>query len=356
MKISIKLPSGSTIDGSVPKNVVTIGRSNKADFVVNDESLSRVHCQVDLVNGQFFITDLGSSNGVYVDGTRLEKHQKHPFSTYVQLMIGPLECSIQDDDQGMQLEDSPSNNLSIESHSSSSITKERRAHPSILKQNSKIKSKSKKPNNSVVLFAVFAIVLLGIYITTTKKEATRDFNSEISVTPEPIIKKIVNEKPLVPNDFSSKDLYVANESKKSCTNDDSICNEFQLTSENQEGVFTQGVEVYIFFKPSKLLKQAHLSFLRDKPGSQEVISHFMVLSSSLMQKLDERKIEQIHLLMIDEQNQTTKVLRYHASKFEPGSNERFELIEAISSSISSQDIKEIAQVLDLKIPSLELKL
>lgn len=344
MKISIKLPSGNTIDGSISKNLVTIGRSNKADFVVNDESLSRIHCQVDLVNGQFYITDLASSNGVYVDGNRLEAHQKHPFSTYMQLMIGPFECFVQDDEQSLQLEDLAINNPSPESQTSTSPTREKKAQP----YSPKHKQKTKNASNPMVLLLVFSVILVVIYIIT-KKEDANDAPVETSVVSTP--NKIENEKPLVPNEFSSKDLYLSSEEKKTCTNEDLICSEFQLTSENQEGVFTQGPEVYIFFKPSKLLKQPHLAFLKDMPDSKEVISHFMVLSSSLMEKLELRKIEQIHLLMIDEQSQTTKVLRYHASQFEPGSNERFDLLEAISSSIRAQDIKEIAQVLDLKIPS-----
>jgi hypothetical protein len=347
MKISIKLPSGNTIDGSIAKNLVTIGRSNKADFVVNDESLSRVHCQVDLVDGQFFITDLGSANGVYIDSTRLEANQKLPFSTFMQLMIGPLECSIQDD-QGLQLDYTSPENTSTVTQITPSTTRDKKAQPSISKV--KLKPKKKSAINPVALLVTLAVVLVVIYIAT-KKEDTIESSTEISEVAVTKTNKIQNEKQLVPNEFSSKDLYLFNEEKKSCPTEDSICSEFQLTSENQEGIFTQGVEVYIFYKPSKLFKQPHLAFLREKPDAKEVLSHFMVLSSSLMEQLESRKIEQIHLLMLDEQNQTAKVLRYHASQFEVGSNERFDLLESISSSIRAQNIKEIAQVLDLKIPS-----
>ena len=52
------------------KNMV-LGRTNPADVVVQDAQVSRNHCRVALVMGELFVTDLGSSNGTYVDGARI---------------------------------------------------------------------------------------------------------------------------------------------------------------------------------------------------------------------------------------------------------------------------------------------
>lgn len=350
MKISIKLPSGNTVDGSVNKEIVTIGRSNKADFVVNDESLSRIHCQVEMNQSQFYVTDLGSANGVYLDGTRIEANKKTQFSTFMQLMVGPLECTIQDSDQdGLQLDyKDTAKEAPGSSHSTApSMAPQKKPQPRMSKKVNQEKAKAISP---VVLLVTIGVVLTGIYFAT-KSEDNLDSSAEIleSAAPAPI--KKIDTKPLVPNEFSSQDLYLSADSKKACSEETPLCSELKLTSIDEEGIFVQGPEIYIFFKPSKLLKQPHLSFLRENPDSQDVLSHFILLSSSLMEKLETREIEQVHLIIIDEQNKMTKVFRYHATKFEPDSNERFDLLESISSSIRAQDIKEVAQVLELKIPS-----
>lgn len=44
-----------------------IGRDSDADFVLNDPSVSRKHARVLVQNSEFFLEDLGSSNGTHVD-------------------------------------------------------------------------------------------------------------------------------------------------------------------------------------------------------------------------------------------------------------------------------------------------
>ncbi len=54
--------------GSVP---VTIGRDARQTLVFDDTELSRVHARVSLVNGEVVAEDLKSTNGTFVDGTRI---------------------------------------------------------------------------------------------------------------------------------------------------------------------------------------------------------------------------------------------------------------------------------------------
>ncbi|NJC06643.1 hypothetical protein GGQ97_002436 [Sphingomonas kaistensis] len=49
-----------------------IGRSPPADIILSDRRVSRAHCLVELDGGALKITDLGSTNGTYVDGKRVE--------------------------------------------------------------------------------------------------------------------------------------------------------------------------------------------------------------------------------------------------------------------------------------------
>ena len=49
----------------------TIGRSPQADFVIDEPSLSRLHAAVAMsADGALAVEDLGSTNGVFVNGSR----------------------------------------------------------------------------------------------------------------------------------------------------------------------------------------------------------------------------------------------------------------------------------------------
>ena len=51
---------------------ITIGRSAPAELVLEGGTVSRRHCRLELRNDQILLTDLGSTNGTFVDGVRLE--------------------------------------------------------------------------------------------------------------------------------------------------------------------------------------------------------------------------------------------------------------------------------------------
>ncbi len=53
------------------QDVITIGREADNAIVVNDAEVSRKHVQFVFQDGKFTITDLGSTNGTFVNGQRL---------------------------------------------------------------------------------------------------------------------------------------------------------------------------------------------------------------------------------------------------------------------------------------------
>ncbi len=55
---------------------VKIGRGMGCDFVVPREDLSREHCIVEKRGDSFYITDLGSKNGTYVNRVKLAAHAR----------------------------------------------------------------------------------------------------------------------------------------------------------------------------------------------------------------------------------------------------------------------------------------
>jgi hypothetical protein len=49
----------------------SIGRLNTCDIVINDTSVSKMHAKIDHQHGQITITDLGSTNGTFVNGSKV---------------------------------------------------------------------------------------------------------------------------------------------------------------------------------------------------------------------------------------------------------------------------------------------
>jgi pSer/pThr/pTyr-binding forkhead associated (FHA) protein len=45
-----------------------LGRSPKNDFQIEDETVSAVHCEIDVVTDALIVRDCGSTNGTFVDG------------------------------------------------------------------------------------------------------------------------------------------------------------------------------------------------------------------------------------------------------------------------------------------------
>ena len=56
----------------------TIGRTERNHWIIEDDSISRVHARFDEVGGRMFLKDLHSSNGVYLNGERVREAEIFP--------------------------------------------------------------------------------------------------------------------------------------------------------------------------------------------------------------------------------------------------------------------------------------
>lgn len=52
-----------------------LGRRESCDIVLPDSSVSRRHACLEFAGGNFYISDLDSANGTYVNGTRIKRHE-----------------------------------------------------------------------------------------------------------------------------------------------------------------------------------------------------------------------------------------------------------------------------------------
>ena len=94
IRLSVQIEFDKTLDLVTHKKSVIVGRSPKCDLVVPHDSMSRQHCQIDYFKEQFYITDLGSSNGVSINGQKIPPNQKRPFPSGSQLSFGKMECEL----------------------------------------------------------------------------------------------------------------------------------------------------------------------------------------------------------------------------------------------------------------------
>ena len=65
-----------------PGAVKTVGRTARADFILDAGLVSRLHCRLTAKSmDQLFVEDLGSTNGILVNGQRVDRSLLHPGDT-----------------------------------------------------------------------------------------------------------------------------------------------------------------------------------------------------------------------------------------------------------------------------------
>lgn len=85
-------------DGEDP-NAITLGRSSNNDITINDYAISKKHASITYKNGEYLIEDTGSTNGVSINGRKLEFGEKAVlfpkatvnFGRFSFLFVHPLE-------------------------------------------------------------------------------------------------------------------------------------------------------------------------------------------------------------------------------------------------------------------------
>lgn len=71
-------PDGKVTDLELSDKPVTIGRSPDADIITLDERASRMHCGIRIWDGEYYIKDLKSKNGTFLNNQRVEMAKIKP--------------------------------------------------------------------------------------------------------------------------------------------------------------------------------------------------------------------------------------------------------------------------------------
>ena len=101
MKLNFKTADGKKSEAQIIGNKALVGRSVKCDVVLKDESLSRQHCLIEIQDGEFYITDVGSANGITIDGIRIAPNERTRFASFNSLFLATVECQVEDTDSSL---------------------------------------------------------------------------------------------------------------------------------------------------------------------------------------------------------------------------------------------------------------
>lgn len=75
-QLALRFISGKYQGGEIPlheRTAILVGRSSELDMVLVEEMVSRRHARIELVAGKVLVKDLGSTNGTFVNGERVEQ-------------------------------------------------------------------------------------------------------------------------------------------------------------------------------------------------------------------------------------------------------------------------------------------
>jgi pSer/pThr/pTyr-binding forkhead associated (FHA) protein len=75
--------------------VLSIGHGSQNDLVLDDDSVSKTHARLEYDAGDWRLTDLGSTNGTYIDGVRLAPEVPMPINSGATARFGAVALLFQ---------------------------------------------------------------------------------------------------------------------------------------------------------------------------------------------------------------------------------------------------------------------
>lgn len=91
-QIRITKPNRETYYKKLNRNKISIGNTTSNDIVIDDSYVSKHHCKIVKEHDQIWLIDLGSTNGTYIDGEKIEKIELENNTSF---MIGKTEIALQ---------------------------------------------------------------------------------------------------------------------------------------------------------------------------------------------------------------------------------------------------------------------
>lgn len=172
MYVEVTLPDTSVKKFTINGKSAVLGRSKKVDIPIEVEGISRQHMQIVYENDTFYVVDLKSTNGVYLNNEKIPPEKKVKYLSILPLRVGPLTISIKSEEEVAQEEDEKlmvSSSMSSSSQGNIGSINSQRGEVSKTARAPRerpIKTKKFNPMNLLVLLGIGG----SIYFFNQKKE------------------------------------------------------------------------------------------------------------------------------------------------------------------------------------------
>jgi hypothetical protein len=301
IKISIKARDGRLIEKIVNKTRATIGRSLRCDVPVSEESLSREHCLIEVEDGEIYVTDLDSANGVFIEGRKLKPSVKTHLTGYRSIQLGIMEMTVTQEITGinkLQLDQVP--NRLVPKVKKSSLGRLHRS-PENLEAN--------RTNNplSLLISSVVFLAVVGYLVSEVfkKKNSTLQVSTEKSQLTD-------DEKRLI---FAQDEFKAAKEYTDIATRVECLeaCRALGMTK--GEGLEGDRNNTFFVVAPWRHTDRINYPRAKDHPDYEVLLALYLVFKSQAFNDLAESNIGQIHVIVKNQHNIASKILRLHRQHF-----------------------------------------
>jgi pSer/pThr/pTyr-binding forkhead associated (FHA) protein len=93
VKLILKLKETQIEEFALEKDQIIIGRAKENDIVIDNIAVSRKHAQITLKEGMYYIRDLNSSNGTFLNGAQIDASD-HALSEGAMIGIAKFEIQV----------------------------------------------------------------------------------------------------------------------------------------------------------------------------------------------------------------------------------------------------------------------
>jgi pSer/pThr/pTyr-binding forkhead associated (FHA) protein len=249
---------------TIPRNKCVIGRSSKSDFQIDLECFSRNHFEIEWVEKEFFVKDLNSTNGIYINGERLPTGVRIPFKNFFPIEIGgKVSIAVFSDDSETD-NHSQASTVSRGSKVSTDQTQTRTRSVLPRPKAAPAKKSDQSPNSSNVFKVLGLLAVLGgfgyYYYTDNEAQenlqATGQIQVEATNTSSPTIQ------------VSSDELSGLLKSN-SCMEFGSLCTDLGLKYANEKIVTTID-KIVIFVNSQEQITQLTSTYMAELPLNEQV--------------------------------------------------------------------------------------
>ena len=287
MKLIFHLGNGKVETFSVKKNSVSIGRGTTCDVVLPYEGFSRQHAQIDVIDGEIYVTDLGSTNGVFIEGQRIPASTKTLTQSFFNLQIGPAQqVEIMDDEHrpvatSGAVIPNPKREVKLQRADQTKTTQMDSAQ---LKRTTKKKVAAKSNKPAIILLLIFLVAAAAYYFMTTEEEVA-PVTEVVTEVAAPVV-------PVLETEFLSQNIIDSLYKDRSCAADKaSWCELARLVETNFEGVVIEGKSLVVYLNMGSYKDEMHAeAFNRlDEKERLEILALRRVLNTNLLRDFVRQK-------------------------------------------------------------------